>query len=112
MRLQFVAKYVQAVPEESGIFTLWDHRHPVYIGRTAPRSNLRAEIDHALTMTMLEDLSVTHFSFEATATPKTRAVEELRGHFERWGSLPRYNERTRSHDLQKPLPQAREPVRR
>jgi hypothetical protein len=112
MRLQFVEKYLQAVPEEPGIFTLWDHSHPVYIGRTAPRSQLRAELDHALTMAMLEDLSVTHFSFEVTATPKTRAAEELRSHFERWGSLPRYNERTPAHDLQRPVSQEHQPVRR
>ena len=65
MRLQFVEKYVQSVPDQPGIFTLWDHSHPVYIGRTAPRSNLRAELDHALTMAMAEDLSVTHFSLQA-----------------------------------------------
>jgi len=112
MRLQFAAKHVQALPEESGIFTLWDHSHPVYIGRTAPRSNLRSELDHALTMVMLEDLSVTHFSFELTATPKTRAAEELRSHFEQWGSLPRYNERTASADLQKPIPNDPAPARR
>jgi hypothetical protein len=94
MRLPFAAQYVQAVPQEAGIFILWDHSHPVYVGRTAPRSNLRAELDHALTMAMLEDLSVTHFSFELTAAPKTRAEEELRDHFERWGSLPRYNQST------------------
>lgn len=112
MRLQFVGKYVQAVPEESGIFILWDHSHPVYVGRSAPRTHLRAELEHALTMTMAEDLSVTHFSFEVTPTPKTRAAEELRSHFERWGSLPRYNERTPSHDLQRPVPQEPVPVRR
>jgi excinuclease UvrABC nuclease subunit len=108
MRLQFVEKSVQAVPEQPGIYTLWDERHPVYIGRTAPRSNLRAEIDHALTMAMVEDLSATHFSFEVTQSPKTRAAEELRTHFERWGSLPRYNERNPSRDLQQP--QAKDPV--
>lgn len=112
MRLQFVEKFLQAVPEDSGIFILWDHSHPVYIGRTAPRSNLRAELDHALTMAMGEDLSVTHFSFEVTTTPKTRAAEELRSHFERWGSLPRYNERTASRDLQRPLPSEAMPARR
>jgi len=112
MRQQFVQEYVQVVPEESGIFTLWDHSHPVYIGRTAPRSTLRAELDHALTMAMLEELSATHFSFEVTAAPKTRAAEELRSHFARWGSLPRYNERTASHDLQKPVPNEPVPARR
>lgn len=93
MRLQFMQEHVQSVPEEQGIFTLWDNSHPVYIGRTAPRSNLRAELGHALTMAMVEDFLVTHFSFEVTAVPKTRAAEELRSHFERWGALPRYNER-------------------
>lgn len=112
MRLQFAKQHVQAVPEESGIFTLWDHAHPVYIGRTAPRSNLRAELGHALTMAMLEELAVTHFSFEVTATPKTRAAEELRSHFEQWGSLPRYNERAPGHDLQKPVPEEALPARR
>ena len=112
MRLQFVEQYVQAVPEEPGIFILWDRSHPVYVGRTAPRSNLRDELDHALTMAMLEDLAVTHFSFEVTPAPKTRAAEELRSHFERWGSLPRYNERTLAHDLQKPVPRGPQPARR
>jgi hypothetical protein len=100
MRQQFVEKYVQAVPEQPGIYTLWDHAHPVYIGRTAPSSNLRAELGRALVLAMLEDLTASHFSFEVTHTPKTRAVEELRGHFERWGSLPRYNERAASRDPQ------------
>ena len=113
MRPQFVEQYVQAVPEESGIFILWDHSHPVYIGRTAPRSHLRAELEHALTMAMVGDLSVTHFSFEVTSTPKTRATEELRNHFERWGSLPRYNERKPGqHDLQRPMPPGPLPARR
>jgi len=102
MHLTFELQSMQAVPEQPGIFFLWDHSHPVYIGRTAPRSDLRAELGHALTMAMLEDLAVTHFSFEITTTPKTRAAEELRAHFAQWGSLPRYNERTASRSLQKP----------
>lgn len=112
MHLQFAENYLQAVPEQPGIFILWDHSHPVYIGRTAPRSHLRGELDHALTMAMLEDLSVTHFSFEVTPSPKTRAAEELRSHFERWGSLPRYNQRTPSRDLQRPIPSDPAPARR
>ena len=112
MRLRFAENCLQAVPEEHGIFILWDHSHPVYIGRTAPRSHLRGELDHALTMAMLEDLSVTHFSFEVTPSPKTRAAEELRSHFERWGSLPRYNQRTPSSDLQRPIPSEPVPARR
>ena len=102
MNLRFTEKYVQQVPDEPGMFCLWHHAHLVYVGRTAPRSNLRAELDHALTLAMVEDLSVTHFTYEVTSQPKTRAAEELRDYFMRWGSLPRYNE---SHGFE-----ARQPV--
>jgi hypothetical protein len=98
MHLRFEDQHVQQVPEQSGIFSLWDHALLVYIGRTAPRSNLRAELQHALTMAMAEDMCVTHFTFEVTPSPKTRAAEELRDFFERWGSLPRYNEARPAHD--------------
>src|SRR6266513_93272 len=76
----------------------FDHTHIVYVGRTAPRSNLRTELEHALTMAMAEDLTATHFTYELTATPKTRAAEELRDYYERWGSLPRYNEARAAYD--------------
>ncbi len=92
MHRRFEDKHVRAVPEKSGIFCLWDHAHLVYVGRTAPLSTLRAELNHALTMAMAEEMTCTHFSYELTATPKTRAAEALRDHFERWGALPRYNE--------------------
>jgi hypothetical protein len=98
MHLRFEDQHVQEVPEKSGIFCLWDHTHLVYVGRTAPRTNLRAELEHALTMAMAEDLTATHFTFEVTATPKTRAAEELRDYYERWGSLPRYNEARPAYD--------------
>ena len=98
MNLRFEDKHVRSVPEQSGTFCLWDHAHLVYVGRTAPRSNLRVELNHALTMAMVEDLACTHFSYEVTPTPKTRAAEQLRDHFERWGALPRYNESRAPHD--------------
>jgi hypothetical protein len=98
MRLRFVEQYVADVPEALGIFCLWDNQHLVYVGRTAPRSNLRAELRHALTMAMVADMCATHFTYEETSTPKTRAAEELREHFQRWGALPRYNEAPRGLD--------------
>jgi hypothetical protein len=33
----------------------------------------------------------THFTFEPTASPKTRASEELRAFYGTWGRLPVYN---------------------
>ena len=98
MNLRFDDLHVQQVPEKSGIFCLWDRAMLVYVGRTAPRSNLRAELDHALTMAMAADLCATHFTFEETASPQTRAAEELRDFYERWGSLPRYNEARPAYD--------------
>ena len=92
MNRRFEDKHVQTVPEKPGVFCLWDHAHLVYVGRTAPRTNLRAELNHALTVAMAEDMACTHFSYEVTSAPKTRAEEQLREHFEQWGALPRYNE--------------------
>ena len=103
MQMRFADESVRLVPEQSGIFCLWHHAHLVYVGRTAPRSNLRAELDHALTMAMVEDLSVTHFSYEVTSQPKTRAAEELRDYFERWGALPRYNESVHGLEERQPV---------
>jgi len=97
MHLRFDDQHVQQIPQESGIFCLWNHALLVYIGRTAPRSNLRAELQHALTIAMAEDMCATHFTFEVTPSPKTRAAEELRDFLERWGSLPRYNQARRAH---------------
>src|SRR5258707_13605904 len=92
MHLRFEDQHVQEVPEQAGIFCLWDHTHLVYVGRTAPRSHLRAELWHALTMAMAEDLSATHYTYEGTRTPKTRAPEAHSDHYGRWGSLMRSNE--------------------
>jgi hypothetical protein len=97
MQLRFDDEHVQQLPQESGIFCLWDHALLVYVGRTAPRSNLRDEVQHALTVAMADDLCATHFTYEITPTPRTRASEELRDFFERWGSLPRYNEARPPH---------------
>ena len=92
MRERFTEDEVLKVPEESGIFTLFQERDLVYIGRTAPRSNLRKDLLHALAITMTDDMMASHFSFELTKAPKTRATEELRSYYEAWGRLPVYNQ--------------------
>jgi hypothetical protein len=91
MHLRFVEEHVQNVPDQTGIFFLYDERFVVYVGRSVPRSSLKAELLHALAVAMADDMAVTHFSYEVTHTPKTRATEALRRHFEQWGRLPRYN---------------------
>jgi len=92
MRTRFNAEEIQKVPQESGIFTLFREQDLVYIGRTAPRSTLKRELEHALRLSMAdEEMEATHFSYELTKTPKTRATEELRSFYEMWGRLPLYN---------------------
>jgi len=92
MRALFNAEEIQKVPSESGIFTLFHEQDLVYIGRTAPRSTLKRELEHALRLSMAdEEMEATHFDFELTRSPKTRAVEELRAFYETWGRLPLYN---------------------
>jgi len=92
MSVPFTEEEVQKVPEESGIFTLFQERDLVYVGRTAPRSNLRNDLRHALAVAMAADLLATHFTFEPTVSPKTRASEELRSFYETFGRLPLYNQ--------------------
>jgi hypothetical protein len=92
MRQRFTEEDVQNVPDESGIFHLFHDRDVVYIGRTAPRTGLKGELQHALRLTRAdEEMDATHFTFELTKSPKTRAAEELRQYFETWGRLPLYN---------------------
>lgn len=92
MRERFTQEEVLKVPEEAGIFTLFQERDLVYIGRTAPRSNLRTDLQHALKVAMADDMMASHFTFELTKNPKTRATEELRSFYEMWGRLPQYNQ--------------------
>jgi len=91
MRQRFAEADIHNVPEDSGIFKLYHESDLVYIGRTPPSSGLRSELEHALRMAAAEDMDVTHFTFELTKSPKTRAAEELRSYFENWSRLPQYN---------------------
>ena len=97
MRQRFTGEDVKNAPEESGIFFLYQDRDLVYIGRTAPRIGLRSELEHALRVAMADDMHATHFTFELTRNPKTRATEELRSFYETFGRLPLYN---RPHPVQ------------
>ena len=92
MRQRFVEDDVKNVPEEPGIFSLFQESDLVYIGRTEPRTTLRSELERALKVAMAdENMEATHFTYELTPSPKTRAGEELRSYFETWGRLPVYN---------------------
>ena len=99
MRQRFAEEDVLQVPDESGIYCLYQDRDLVYIGRTPPRAGLRTELQHALRVAMADDMHATHFTFELTKSPKTRANEELRSFYETFGRLPLYN-RPHAVDLQ------------
>jgi hypothetical protein len=92
MRLRFTEEHVQNVPAQPGIFCLWYGRDLVYVGCTMPRSDLRTELEHALTMAMADDMLTTTFSYEVTRMPQSRAADELRSYFSESGGLPKYNE--------------------
>ena len=91
MRLRFTEEEIQQVPEEAGIFCLFQERDLVYIGRTPPRAGLRSELARTLRVAMAADMLASEFTFEVTSQPKTRANEELRSYYETWGRLPAYN---------------------
>ena len=81
LRWRFDAETLRDVPEGPGVFTLWSGSDLVYIGRTEGSASLRER-----------DLQVTHFTWEVTVTPKTRAGDLLDSHLAKHGRLPRYNE--------------------
>jgi hypothetical protein len=97
MRVRFTEAEIQKVPEEAGIFCLFQERDLVYIGRTPPRSGLRSELARTLRVAMAADMLASEFTYELTVAPKTRANEELRSYYETCGRLPIYN---RAHGIE------------
>ena len=88
LRWRFDAETLRDVPESPGVFTLWSGQELVYIGRTEGNSTLRDLLRGFLE----QPLRVTHFTWEVTVTPKTRAGDLLDSYLVKNGRLPRYNE--------------------
>jgi len=86
LRWRFDAEILRDVPEAPGVCTLWSGNETVFIGRTEANATLRD-----LLRTFL-GAGVTHFTWEVTVTPKTRAGDLLDAYLERHGRLPRHNE--------------------
>jgi len=86
LRWHFDAETLRDVPEGPGVCTLWSSHELVYIGRTEGNSTLRDLLRSFL------GARVTHFTWEVTVTPKTRAGDLLDTYLEKYGRLPRYNE--------------------
>ena len=88
LRWRFDAETLRDVPEGPGVFTLWSGNEMLYIGRTEGNATLRDRLRAVLRA----GVPVTHFTWEVTVTPKTRAGDLLSSCMEKSGRLPRYNE--------------------
>ena len=86
LRWRFDAEILRDVPEAPGVCTLWSGSEMVYIGRTEGNTSLRDVLRAFL------DKPVTHFTWEVTVTPKTRAGDLLDAYLEKHGRVPRYND--------------------
>ena len=86
LRWRFDAETLRDVPAGPGVCCLWAGQELVYIGRTEGNATLRD-----LLRSFLGE-RVSHFTWEVTVTPKTRAGDLLDGFLEKHGRLPRLNE--------------------
>ncbi|HZM36916.1 MAG TPA: hypothetical protein VFC18_20835 [Burkholderiales bacterium] len=88
LRWRLDAETLRDVPESPGVFTLWSASDLVYIGRTDGNATLRDRLRSVLHA----GVAVSHFTWEVTVTPRTRAGDLLNAYLEKNGRLPRYNE--------------------
>ena len=92
LRWRFDSETLRDVPEGPGVCTLWTGNELVYIGRTEGNQTLRDLLRTFLAPAEAHELAVSHFTWEVTVTPKTRAGDLLDTYLEKHGRLPRYNE--------------------
>ncbi|TAK80678.1 MAG: hypothetical protein EPO20_28200 [Betaproteobacteria bacterium] len=91
LRWRFHADAVRDTPEQQGVFTLWDASDCVYIGHTPWNTTLRDRLRAYLELQEQGLIAASHFTWEATPTPKTREGDLLQVYLDKHGSLPRYN---------------------
>ena len=92
LRWRFDSETLRDVTEGPGVCTLWSGNELVYIGRTDGSQTLRDLLRTFLGPTEAHEFTVSHFTWEVTVTPKTRAGDLLDNYIEKHGRLPRYNE--------------------
>ena len=91
LRWQLVADCVRDIPDQQGVFTLWNADECVYIGDTPWNTSLRDRLRQHLALRQQGVIDASHFSWEATPTPRTRLGDLLAASLQRHGRLPRYN---------------------
>ena len=74
-----IAALVASAPDTPGVFELWDGDELLYVGSTRHKATLRTELERELAAHVRE---ATHFSWEITFKPQSRA-RELLAEFER-----------------------------
>jgi hypothetical protein len=82
---------IRATPRTQGVFGLWDGEELVYIGTTERGVFLPEALERPLKLKQQGLLSVSHFTWEITITPRSWSAELLRAYFNEHGVLPRYN---------------------
>jgi hypothetical protein len=107
LRWRFNYDAVRDVPDQPGVFTLWDGNEAVLIGTTLGTASLKDALRQCLAMKQADMLDATHLMWEATSTPRTRAGDLLSAHLHNHGELPRYN-RTALGLAQRPLQNGRD----
>jgi hypothetical protein len=82
---------IRGTPRTQGVYGLWDGAELVYIGTTARDWLLPQALGELLALHQRGVIRATHVTWEITLTPRSWAGELLRLHFNRHGTLPRYN---------------------
>jgi hypothetical protein len=74
-----------------GVFTLWEGNECLYVGHTPWNRSLQACLGELLALKDKGVIRASHFTWETTATPKSREHQLLARNVEKQGRLPRYN---------------------
>ena len=107
LRWSFTYATLRDVPEQQGVFTLWDGANVVLIGTTVGTASLREALRQCLGLEHSGVVEATHYTWEATATPRTRAGDLISAHLHRFGELPRYNRLPLAFGLSSRTPKSR-----
>ena len=91
LRLSLIPEHVREIPDVQGVFTLWDGQDCVLIGHTPWNMSLRDCLREYVALRDERAIKATHFTWETTATPKSRETALLALWLERHSKVPRYN---------------------
>jgi hypothetical protein len=91
LRCRLAPEHVREIPDVQGVFTLWDANECVYISHTPWNLSLRECLRQHLVLRDERVIDASHFTWETSATPKSREYDLLALCIEKNGKLPRYN---------------------